>query len=87
MAQPFEELDLTQLGAAVINAVAASALAGHADVASTLRDYATGVETAEARFLRDVMTKSIEDVTNEWFGGTVEAAVVAQDAIARSIDA
>mgnify|MGYP001591431214 CR=1 FL=1 len=62
-----------------------SALMGHGYPADTARDYVDPLpHDLEMTYLRDVLTKSTEEVCEIWFGGLDEAAAVVPEVIERT---
>lgn len=82
---PALQLDPAAVGNLLIRAVLSSALAGHAAVGNTVRDYVdrNKLDSPEARFVYDVLYLggSTPEIAERWFGGLDNAAAIAAEEI------
>lgn len=72
------DLDMEEVGWALVNALATSATLRHQHVADSLRDYVCPEALPpEAKFVWDVLTRSTGDAATEWFGSRLDASAYA----------
>lgn len=72
------DLDMEQVGWALVNALATSATLRHQHVADSLRDYVNRDEVPpEAQFVWDMFTHDTNDVATRWFGSPLDASAYA----------
>lgn len=67
------DLDLTQLGDALVRFALTARQLGHDCVARTVEDYSHPSDSLELEFVRDVFLTSPEDIATRWFGGSDNA--------------
>lgn len=79
---PVCDLDGNRLAATLIQMVAVSALLGHERPGYTALDYCGGVTTPEARFVRDILIRSTDEICLRWMGDSFQAASLAANALA-----
>lgn len=88
---PVDALDTRKIGEILISLGAAAELAGHAEPASTVRDYVHPeyLESPgpELEFVRDMFTCTTAEITERWYGGQLAAAVRTAAAIASFLPA
>lgn len=73
---PILDLDPAKLGEIVIRLGAASAMAHHSTVRSTVRDYLSP-NCPELEYVRDLFMKKTPEIADRWYGGEFEAVCLA----------
>lgn len=81
-----DALDALKVGQILISAGTAAALAGHTRPQSTMRDYVHPT-CPEVAFVRDMFTCQTSEIVDVWYGGELEVAARASDAIASMLPA
>jgi hypothetical protein len=85
---PILDLDLEKVGNCLVNALTTSVTLGHQHVSDTMRDYIRRDQISpEAKFVRDVLTRTSPDAATEWFGDPVEASAYTTYAVELVLDA
>lgn len=80
------DLDEAAIGDALLCMVAGSAMLRHQTVGNTARDYMTGLTSPEARFVRDVLTRSTTEVCDRWLGGVDKASKVGTELVSMTLE-
>ena len=71
---PIWDMDRAAIGEALVRLVGVSAQFGHSMIQHTLVYGAPEMEPPGARFVRDILTLTTDEITDKWFGGRLNAA-------------
>lgn len=70
------DLDTTLIGELLTRLPAIAAQLRHGGLVSTLSYIAAGDEEPEVAFIRDVLSRPLAEVIDEWYGGHLNAAAL-----------